>query len=148
MRLTRHTDYALRVLMYVGASPTGAATIAEVADRYGISRNHLMKIVHGLGRAGILRTVRGRAGGVHLARPAGAIRIGDVVRITEEDLAVVECFEGGPSHCPIVAGCRLAGILDEALRAFLAVLDRYTLADLLARPSAFEPLFAVDQPAV
>ena len=131
MRLTVRTDYALRVLMYVGLTPGGLARIAEVAAAYGISENHLMAIVHRLGTLGYLETVRGKGGGVRLARRPEDISLGEVVRSMETDMALVECFGAGPGGCPIEPACALRGVLGEALAAFLAVLDRHTLADLL-----------------
>jgi len=130
MRLTTYTDYSLRVLMYVAAKPDGLSTIREIADAYGISNNHLMKIVFELGRHGLLENLRGRSGGIRLARPADEIRIGEVVRFTESETALVECF-GSADGCAISAPCRLKGALNEALEAFLAALDRYTLRDLV-----------------
>ena len=116
--------------MYVAARPDQLVTIREMAVAYGISQNHLMKVVFELGRHGILETVRGRRGGLRLARPQESIRIGDVVRFTESGSALVECFSTG-SGCVIVGPCRLKGVLNEALEAFLAVLDGYTLHDLV-----------------
>lgn len=130
MRLTLHTDYALRVLMYVGTKGEALATIGEIAERFGISANHLMKVVHQLARAGYLETVRGKNGGLRLGRPAAAINLGQVVRLTEEELAVVGCLEQA-GYCRIEHACELRHILGEAMGAFLAVIDRYTLADLL-----------------
>lgn len=154
MRLTVYTDYSLRVLTYLGLRADRLCTIGEIADAYGISHNHLMKVVHQLGRFGFVETVRGRSGGLRLARAPEAIRVGDVVRRMEDDFEIVACFAGGSSGgngggnggssggenrphggCVIAPSCRLAGVLDEALHAFLAVLDRYTLADLLASPA-------------
>ena len=136
MRLTRYTDYAMRVLLYLGAQPDRVCSIPEMARAYGISQNHLMKVVHQLGRAGYVTGVRGRNGGVRLARPADAINVGAVIRQSEtqpgaEGLALLDC-----PACPIAPACGLAGVVDEALAAFFAVLDRYTLADLLDRRSA------------
>ncbi len=131
MRLTAFTDYSLRVLIYVAAQPDGRATIADVARSYGISENHLTKVVHGLGKAGFLTNLRGRGGGLELARPAEAIGVGDVVRHAEGAAVPAECFEEGSPICAIAEVCRLRGVLDEAVRAFYAVLDRYTLADLV-----------------
>ena len=132
MRLTRYTDYALRVLTYLGLKRDDElATIKEIADRYGISENHLMKVVHRLGQAGFIDTVRGRQGGMKLARLPSEINIGEVVRHCEDDLRIVECFDSATSSCPIASACALPSILDEALAAFLAVLDRYSLTDLL-----------------
>lgn len=132
MRLTVYTDYALRVLTYLGVKPPGElATIKEIAGSYGISENHLMKVVHNLGQAEFVVTVRGRKGGMKLAADPAQISLGAVVRKCEEDMRLVECFDPGMNRCPITPACALPGILDEALNAFLGVLDRYTLADLL-----------------
>lgn len=128
MKLTRYTDYALRVLLYLGARPERLCSISEVSRAYGVSQNHLMKIVHDLGKAGFVASVRGRLGGIRLARPAGEIVVGAVVRHTEEGFDLVDC--GG---CVIAPACGLTGVLKEALAAFMAVLDRYTLEDLLAK---------------
>jgi len=130
MRLTSYTDYSLRVLMYLAAKPDGLSTIREIAAAYAISHNHLMKVVFELGQYGLLENLRGRSGGIRLARAADQIRIGDVVRFTESNTALVECFGAG-NGCAITAPCRLKGALNQALEAFLAVLDRYTLADLV-----------------
>ncbi|TDR89664.1 RrF2 family transcriptional regulator [Enterovirga rhinocerotis] len=132
MRLTRYTDYALRALMYVALREPQQSSIAEIARAYGISESHLTKVVHQLGRLGLVKTIRGRGGGLRLARPSAEINIGAVVRATEDDLALVECFAGGA--CAITAPCRLRRVLGEALSAFLTVLDRYTLADLIDGP--------------
>lgn len=129
MRLTRYTDYALRTLIYLGLNEPRQSSIGEIARAYGISENHLTKVVHQLGRLGLVRTIRGRGGGLRLALDPAEIVVGAVVRQTEEDLALVECFSGGA--CAITPSCRLRRVLGEALAAFLAVLDRYTLADLL-----------------
>ena len=131
MRLTTFTDYSLRTLMYVAAAPDGRATIAEVADAFAISESHLVKVAHMLGKAGILLNSRGRGGGLRLARAPGAIRVGDVVRATEGEDVPAECFDGGRKGCVISGRCRLEGVLAEALRDFYAVLDRYTIADLV-----------------
>lgn len=128
MRLSRHTDYALRVLIHLAAEPDRRASIAEIARAYGISENHLMKVVHMLGRAGFIRTVRGRGGGIALARAPEAIGVGDVVRHGEPDLNLADC-----GSCVIAPACGLNGALGEALGAFLAVLDRYTIADVTRR---------------
>lgn len=132
MRFTRYTDYAFRVLMYLGLKDDGAlVTIKEIAKRYGISENHLTKVVHQLGQNGFVTTVRGRQGGIRLAALPAAINVGDVVRRCEDDLRIVECFDPKTNTCTIAGACALPPILDEALAAFLAVLDRYSLADLL-----------------
>jgi Rrf2 family nitric oxide-sensitive transcriptional repressor len=132
MRLTGFTDFALRVLMYVGAKGEALSTVEEIAEAYGISRHHLTKVVHRLGQLGYLETVRGKRGGIRLARDPGEINLGAVVRQTEDDLALVPCLPGGGPPCRIAPACVLKGMIGEALSAFLAVFDRHTLADLLA----------------
>jgi Rrf2 family nitric oxide-sensitive transcriptional repressor len=136
MRLTNFSDYALRVLMYAAAKGDRLITIDETAKVYGISRAHLMKIVNQLTRAGYLKAVRGRSGGVTLAKRPNKIRLGDVVRATEPDFVLVECF-GADNQCVITPRCRLRRALGEALGAFTATLDRYTLADLILSPEDF-----------
>lgn len=133
MRLTVYTDYSLRLLMYLAVRPDGLATIGEIADAYGISRHHLTKVAHRLGVAGYVETVRGKGGGLRLARPADGIGVGEVVRHAEPDMALVPCFEPVCAPCPIVPACGLRGALYEARQAFFSVLDRYTVADVVAR---------------
>lgn len=130
MRLTTYTDFSLRVLIYVAVRPDPLPTIPQIAESYGISRNHLMKVVHELGLAGYLRTTRGKGGGLQLARPAGSILLGELVRHTEPDMALVPCFEPVGAECAIEPACKLKKAVQEARAAFLAVLDGYTLADL------------------
>jgi Rrf2 family nitric oxide-sensitive transcriptional repressor len=131
MRLTLWTDYALRTLIYVGAKGGRLSTIAEIAESFGVSKTHLMKVVNKLGQQGYIDTVRGKGGGIRLARAPGEIRIGAVVRETEEDLAVMGCLaESG--FCRIERCCVLRRALREATLAFLQTLDGYTLANLLA----------------
>lgn len=136
MRLTNFSDYALRVLLYAAARRNALITIEETARVYGISRAHLMKVVNQLTRAGFLKAVRGRSGGLELARRPDKISLGDVIRATEPDFALVECFSPDNS-CLITPRCRLRGVLKEALAAFTETLDRYTLADLVLRPEDF-----------
>lgn len=136
VRLTTYSDYGLRLLTYLGLHPERACPVREIALAYGISENHLLKVVQELARAGFVETLRGPGGGVRLARPPRQIGLGAVIRTTEADLALVECFPGGAGGCVIAGACRLQGVLGEALEAFLAVLDRYSLGDLLARPAA------------
>jgi len=131
MRLTRHTDYALRVLMYLARKGDGLTTIKEIAACYAISENHLMKVVHQLGRNGYITTIRGRQGGVRLAAAPDQISIGAVVRSCEEDLCVVECFNDATNTCSITGVCGLSGMIAEALQAFLVALDSRTLADVM-----------------
>jgi Rrf2 family nitric oxide-sensitive transcriptional repressor len=135
MKLTRYTDYALRTLIYLGLRPDALGSIGEIATRYGISENHLMKVVQQLGRAGYLTTLRGRGGGIKLGRTPDSIRIGDVVRLTEEDFDIAEC--GG---CVISGACGLTPVFARATAAFLAVLDEYTLADLIQSGDAVRAL--------
>lgn len=136
MRLTNFSDYALRLLMYAGAHEGRLITIEEAARAYGISRTHLMKVANMLTRAGYLRAVRGRTGGLMLARKPAAIRLGDVVRATEPDFVLAECFSP-TGACVIKPLCRLPRILGEALQAFSATLDKYTLDDLMLCPEDF-----------
>ena len=131
MRLTTFTDYSLRVMMYVAAHPEGRATIGEIAKSYDISEHHLTKVVHFLGRTGLIETVRGKGGGFSLAQPAAEIVLGDVVRQTEGAAVPAECFDADGGHCLIAAACHLKGVLQEAVEAFYVVLDGYTLADLV-----------------
>ncbi len=142
MRLTRYTDYSLRVLVYLAVRPDGFGTIQAVAEAYDISRNHLMKVVQELNRRGYIDTVRGKGGGMRLRLPPGKINVGRVVRDMESDLALVECF-GPDNRCVITPECVLKNVLAEALNAFLAVLDRYTLADLVAEPEPLQRLLRV-----
>lgn len=135
MRLTVHSDYALRVLMYLAAKQDRLATIAEIAASYDISENHLMKVTHQLGVAGYIETVRGRGGGLRLARPVEAIGLADVVRHTEPDMAIVSCFAPVDAPCAIRSCCVLRRALERARGAFMTVLAEYTLADL-AKPRA------------
>jgi Rrf2 family nitric oxide-sensitive transcriptional repressor len=131
MRLTSFTDYSLRVLIYLAAQPGRRATIAEVAAAFGVPQNHLTKVVHFLGRQGWLATVRGKGGGLGLACEPQDIVIGEVVRATEGAAVPAECFGQPPTPCRIARVCRLRGVLAEAVAAFQAVLDGYTLADLV-----------------
>ena len=130
MRLSDYTDYTLRVLMYCAAHPGRLVTIAELADSHQVSKNHLMKIVNDLGRQGVLATTRGRGGGLRLLKPPSAIGLGDVLRQTETDFRLVECFDAATDTCTLSPGCRLKGALAAALRAYFATLDGLTLADI------------------
>jgi Rrf2 family transcriptional regulator, nitric oxide-sensitive transcriptional repressor len=149
MRLTQWTDYTLRVLMYCAACQLRdqPVTITEIADSPGISRSHLTKIVHQLGTQGLLETTRGRGGGMRLIKPAADINVGAVVRQTETDFAMVECFEGGSNHCGLSPHCRLKGVLHQATDAYLAVLDAVSLADLVAPAVAPASSERVQMPA-
>ena len=131
MRLTVYTDFSLRVLMFLALRGDGLATIAEIAKAYGISKNHLMKVAHQLGLAGYIETVRGKGGGLRLARRPQDIVLGEVVRRTEPDMALVPCLAPNDASCAIYSSCALRGVLSEAGDAFLLVLDKHTLADLV-----------------
>ena len=139
MRLTQWTDYTLRVLMYCAATQTREqpVTITEIAESHGISRSHLTKIVQELSARGWLETTRGRGGGMRLMKPAREINLGDVVRATETDFAMVECFDASRNTCGLSQHCGLKGVLHRATQAYLAVLDGITLADLVAPRGAF-----------
>ena len=144
MKLTLQTDYALRVLIYVGTNAERLSTIQDIADAFAISKAHLMKVVNRLGRLGYLDTVRGKHGGMRLKRQPEAIRIGEVVRAMEEDLAVIGCL-GQEHFCRIQGACVLTGALREATDAFLGVLDRFTLADLLVPRNALVQMLRIAQ---
>ena len=130
MKLTSFTDYSLRVLIYLAAEPGRRATIAEIASSYELSEHHLTKVVHFLGKHGWITTVRGKGGGISLARPAAEIRVGRVVRDTEGSALPAECFGPGGGQCAISSCCKLQDVLGDAVKAFYAVLDRHTLADI------------------
>jgi len=142
MRLTVYTDYSLRALMYIALHPERRPTIAELASSYGISRSHIMKVVHQLGVAGYIVTVRGQNGGMRLARPPQEISLGEVVRRTEPDMALVPCFDPINAACVITPACKLRRALQQARSAFLAVLDDYSLADLVENRDALGELFS------
>lgn len=137
MQLTRHTDYALRVLMYLAAQPDRLCSIQEVATAYRISQNHLMKVVNHLAHSGVVSALRGRAGGIRLAVPPAEINIGAVVRSTEARLDLLDC-----DSCLIAPACVLTSVLDEAMTAFFRVLDSYTLQDVMQARGRMLKLFA------
>lgn len=143
MRLTTYTDYALRVLMYLGLRGETLSTIQEIADQYGISKNHLMKLVHELGQLGYVETIRGKNGGLRLGRRPDEITVGEIVRRLESDMALVECFQITDVHCQIVSDCILRPALEDALNRFLETLDGYTLADLLVPAEELSKAFPV-----
>lgn len=143
MRLSKYSDYALRVLMHAALRQPELATIDEVANVFGISRNHLVKVVHMLGRNGFLSTRRGSGGGFTLAKPPSKIVVGDIVRLTEVDAKVIDCKDSLNQQCQLVLACRLKGVLSEAASAFFAVLDGYSLADLVKEKSAMRELLNI-----
>ncbi len=142
MRLTVYTDFSLRVLMYLALKGDGLATIAEIAKAYGISKNHLMKVAYQLGLAGYVETVRGKGGGLRLGRLPQDIVLGEVVRHTEPDMALVPCFAPDDASCTIFPSCALRGALSGARDAFLAALDKHTLADLVRPRAQLQKLLA------
>jgi Rrf2 family nitric oxide-sensitive transcriptional repressor len=131
MKLSAYSDYAIRVLMQTALRSPQRITVAEVALTFGISRHHLVKVVHDLGRHGYLVTQRGIGGGFTLARAPEEIRLGDIIRLCEESETVIDCLDGENHLCRLLPACRLKGVLDEAATAFFAVMDSYTLADLM-----------------
>lgn len=131
MRLTRYTDYSLRVLIHLALYPEQLCSIGEIARTYGISHNHLVKAVHALARNGFVQTVRGRTGGIRLARPAGKISVGEVVRQTEEGFQMADC-----SSCTLSPACGLTGVLAQGVTAMLKVYDSHTIADLVKEKGA------------
>ncbi len=147
MRLTLHTDYALRVLIHVALAGGKLTTINDIAESFDISKQHLMKVVNDLGQRGYLDTVRGRKGGIRLRRQPRDINLGRVVRETEDKLGVIGCLEQR-GYCRIERVCVLRGVLREATNAFLAVLDAHTLADLIKPRKALSSLLMLGQRAV
>ena len=130
MRLTLYSDYSLRVLMYLALKGEGKSTISEISESYNISKEHLRKVVHNLSKQGYLKTNTGRTGGLLLAKPASEIFVGEIVRKTEEDFKLVECFDPVTNHCVIETDCKLRHVLNEGLLSFLGILDKYTIQDL------------------
>jgi Rrf2 family transcriptional regulator, nitric oxide-sensitive transcriptional repressor len=135
MQLTRHSEYALRVLLYLGAQPERLCSTREISDAYGISKNHLVRVVQTLGEHGYLELLPGRGGGILLAKAPHLIRLGDVVRDAEPNMRLAECFDRRQNRCVLTPVCSLKPVLKEALNAFLSSLNVYTLADLLASGS-------------
>lgn len=134
MQLTQYTDYSLRVLIYLSLKkPEELATISDISGFYGISRNHLVKVVHNLANHGFIQTIRGKHGGMRLARPPANISIGEVVRQTEPNFDIAECFNKATNSCAITPVCALKSILGEARAGFFQVLDRYTIADAVTQ---------------
>ena len=146
MRLSEYTDYTLRVLMYCARNPQARVTIGELAAHHALSKNHLMKVVNDLARQGLLETTRGRGGGLRLLKDPADIRIGDVVRASETDFRLVECFDSSTNLCRLTPGCSLKHLFQSALRAYFETLDGSTLADLTAGRAAPTPLHGVTAP--
>jgi Rrf2 family nitric oxide-sensitive transcriptional repressor len=140
MHLTRFADNGLRCLMYLALHPGQTSTVHDIARGMALSEDHLVKVVQKLAQHGYVETLRGRGGGVRLVREPAQINVGEVVRHTEESFRIVECFDAEANTCPIAPACTLASALDEGLRAFLGVLDRYTLADLTVQPKRLTKL--------
>ena len=132
MRVTKQTNYAVRMLMYCAADANELSRVPEIARAYGVSELFLFKILKPLVKAGIVETVRGRNGGIKLGRPAEQITLFDVIRVTEDSFAMAECFENDAAECPLVDSCALNSAWREALNAFLDVLSKHTIADLSA----------------
>jgi Rrf2 family protein len=145
VRMTQFSNFAIRILMYTALRGDRPCAVPEMARAYGASYNHLKKAAAKLCRLGYLKTVRGRTGGFQLAKDPNAIRIGTVIRQTEGDVILVECFDAKANTCPLLATCRLRAALQEALAAFFAVLDRYTLADLIRYPEQLSPLLGLER---
>lgn len=131
MQLTSYTDYSLRTLLYLATHQERLVTISEISEHHGISHNHLIKVVHNLGRHGFIQTVRGKSGGVRLALKPEEIIIADVVRLTEPHMNIQECFSRETNTCSLIDNCRLAGLLYQARHDFMKVLEENTLADIL-----------------
>jgi Rrf2 family transcriptional regulator, nitric oxide-sensitive transcriptional repressor len=147
MKLTAFTDYSLRVLIYLATQPERRATIGGIATAFDISEHHLTKVVHFLGKQGWLANVRGKGGGLELATLPELIGVGDVVRHTEGAPLPAECFEADGGHCSIADICELRGVLGRAVKAFYAVLDQYTLADLVHNRKELAPILFAERPA-
>jgi Rrf2 family transcriptional regulator, nitric oxide-sensitive transcriptional repressor len=147
MKLTAFTDYSLRVLMYLGATGGQRATIAQIAQAYDVSENHLVKVVHFLGKKGWLANVRGKGGGLELAMAPARIKLGDVVRETEGEMLAAECFGDEGGDCCLSPACHLRGVLGQAIAAFYSVLDRHTLADVIDNREQLVQLLFIPLPA-
>jgi Rrf2 family transcriptional regulator, nitric oxide-sensitive transcriptional repressor len=143
MQLTQYTDFALRTLMALGLAPAQKLTVTQVSQAYGISRNHLVKVVVKLAEQGYVETLRGKGGGMRLARSPESIRIGDVVRVMENELGVVECLQADGGSCVIAPVCRLKGLMRTATRKFIEELDEHTLADLVRQRAPLSKLLGI-----
>ena len=143
MQLTQYTDYSLRVLLYLAANPGRRSNISEIAKSYGISKNHLMKVVQNLAAKGLVHSIRGRQGGLYHNAATDKVTLGEVVRMCEPDFYVVECLDGVPGKCPIDSACYLKGVLSNAMKKFMEELDRYTLGEMARNPLQLQPLLNI-----
>jgi Rrf2 family iron-responsive transcriptional regulator len=148
MRLTRQSSYAIRTLIYCAVNAPDLSRIADIARAHAISELFLFKLIKPLVEGGLIETVRGRKGGIRLGRPAGEITLLDAVKLTEENFALAECFEGNDVHCPLADSCDLSGALHEALRAFFDVLDSYTIADLADQRTSLRRRLGLAEPQI
>lgn len=146
MRLTQQTNYAVRALMYCAANPGKPSKVAEIAASFSMSETHLFKIMKVLVDADLMKTIRGRNGGILLPRPADQITVGQVVRATEESFILAECFDSSRQDCPLVNHCGFNAVLHEALQAFLSVLDKCTIADLADNRASIRHLLQIEDP--
>ncbi len=146
MRLTKQTNYAVRMLMYCAANGDKLSRVPEIAKAYGVSELFLFKILQPLNKAGLIETVRGRNGGVRLPRPAAEISLFQVVKVTEDSFAMAECFESGEIDCPLVDSCGLNTALRKALNAFFEVLQQYSIDDLVKARPQINFLLGLEEP--
>ncbi len=144
MRLTKHTNYAIRIMMYCGANHGQLSQIPEIATAYGLSEMFLFKVLQPLTKNGLIESIRGRNGGIKLAKELDEIRLSEIVRITEDNFEMAECFKEGGTSCPLVDSCELNAALHEALAAFFAVLDKYTIKDLAINRYGIDKLLGID----
>ena len=145
MRLTQHSNYAMRLLMYCALKPDHPVRLAEISEAYGISGHHLNKIAQRLTHIGAIQALRGRNGGIRLAKDPKDINVGEILRQTEENLVIVECFSEATNTCPLISECKFRVLLQDALEAFLKVLDAHTLQDLIARPDCLKGLLGISE---
>lgn len=145
MRLTMFTDYSLRALMYLSQHPDRLCTAREIAESYGISLNHMVKVVHRLSQLGYIDSMKGKGGGIRLRSPAQEINLWTVVKALEPDFTVVECFDREHNTCRVVSACGLKSILQEAMAAFAGTLSKYSIADAIAQPQLFASLTALEK---
>ena len=145
MRLTQHSNYAMRLLMYCALKPDETVRLAEIAESYDISGHHLNKIAQRLVHIGAINAIRGRNGGIRLAKDPKDLNVGEIIRQTEENMLIVECFSKETNTCPLISECKFRTLLMDALDAFLKVLDAYTLEDMVAHPDCLRPLLGMNE---